>query len=133
MKKYHETKNGEKMLIAQMDDTHLINTIKLYASKIEQSLAMIDKYSTLKESEKILYGFEYNNKDLIKEATQLIQSSTDGLTAYVFEASIRNLNVSQYLQKAFSRTAKIEKFNSQSILPEHDDEDDFLIAELDNL
>ena len=53
MKKYHETKNGEKMLIAQMDDTHLINTIKLYASKIEQSLAMIDKYSTLKESEKI--------------------------------------------------------------------------------
>lgn len=121
------------MLIAQMDDTHLINTIKFYASKIEQSLAMIDKYSTLKESEKILYGFEYNNKDLIKEATQLIQSSTDGLTAYVFEASIRNLNVSQYLQKAFSRTTKIETFNSQPILPEHDDEDDFLIAELDNL
>jgi hypothetical protein len=122
MKKYHETKNGEKMLIAKMDDTHLINTIKVYAAKIEQSLAMIDKYSTLKESEKILYGFEYNNKDLTKEATQLIQSSTDGLAAYVFEASIRNLNVSQYLQKAFSRTSKIEKFNSQPILLEIDED-----------
>lgn len=107
MKKYHTTREGNKMLIAQMEDNHLLSTIELHCREIRNKLEMIDRYHTLKESEKIMYGYDQDNKEVKELVKQEVHVRTDMLSAYVFEASLRKIDVSNILQDTYGRTDKL--------------------------
>lgn len=123
MKKTHVTKDGRKILIASMENDHLINTIKLYCNNIKSSLNFIDNYSNLKESEKLLYFSKRDiDEESIENAKSTIQANINNLSSYVFEACIRNLNISEYLQDAFNRKDILNKQNviTESIVEDNE-------------
>lgn len=115
MKKFHTTANGDKMLIAQMDDDHLKNTIGVYCTRIKSQIQMIDRLATLKESEKILYGFQQSDVNMTNKAAEEINSAASGMSAYIVEACIRDINVSKIVQDAYGRTSSIPRFDTKII------------------
>lgn len=100
MKTTHVTKEGDKLLIVEMADDHLISTINLFCKQVKQYREALDNPKEFKKSEEYLYG-----KDKIgeNEAGNRLVSLTDKLSVYVFEASIRGLDVAKMLQEAYGR------------------------------
>jgi hypothetical protein len=112
--KTHHTSSKGTILIAQMDDNHLMNTIKLHASKIENGLTSLDKLVNLKPSEKILYGINNSDTELEKNIASDIHIRTQALQYYVFEACLRGLEVTEILQETFNRDKALPMLNTES-------------------
>jgi len=98
----HKTKEGITMLIAEMEDNHLLSTINLFCNNIATFINVLDNPKELKKSQQVLYGAEVMSEG---EASNKLVSLTDKLLPYVFEASIRGLNVADMLQQAYGRKA----------------------------
>ena len=84
----HTTKEGIVMDISQMDDNHLINTINLHVTKLQEAKNIIDGISKSKFSTKF-----YDEEDYTKEAEIYVEFFNHRFAHYIFEATIRNLNI----------------------------------------
>lgn len=124
MFKTHTTEDGE-ILIAQMTDDHLINTIKLHCRKICQYRALAENGITSNVFLKVLAGV--NDAAARKEAESQIRVRHALLTEYVIEAALRGLSVAPYLQTAYGRSEVMPVLAAQSmarLLQGGDDDDD---------
>lgn len=101
MKKVHRTKEGERMLIANMENEHLINTIKL----IGRGMAQLNQWT----KSDLMSSALYNLLDMSEEDRILkIQELDDKMGAYVLEATIRDIPyLSGILQEIYGRKEKV--------------------------
>lgn len=90
----HTTRNGDRMLIPEMDDQHLINTINLI---LERALAVRRAYNA---AESIARNSELDmalikiDKLSAEQAAARIQLMVENTYPYIAEATMRRLDLS---------------------------------------
>ena len=97
----HTTRDGVTMLVANMEDSHLLNTIKLLCKDIEQNRLVL--ISDIEETSIDYILSWYDLWDLKEFAKNKIRNGYNNILIYVLEASIRWLDISTQLQEAFWR------------------------------
>jgi hypothetical protein len=126
MNKIHVTREGQKMFISQMDDSHLLNTVKMICRNIEECKSLSAYSPGISGFQKKLMGLD--DEKLQNEMFDKIKEYSEMLVYYVAETSLRGLNVSSVLQSAFERSEKLPKFeipsNSPSQLIDYEDDDE---------
>lgn len=114
----HKTREGHVMLIAAMEDSHLINFLRMLFSKVGEvkaAMALIDESASTRFANR-LYGLKpispEDGADAIRELLEKAQP-------YLVEAYLRGLDEPRVLlQQAMDRRAAIPKALAQ--LPRHD-------------
>lgn len=101
----HKTKNWEILLIAEMEDEHLKNTIDLIIKNIENYFNMLKNKEELDINNIIYWRRNFTKAEL----KNFIKNSSERLVFYIFEAQIRWYDYSEKLQKVFWRNGKIEQ------------------------
>ena len=102
----HITADGTEMLIAQMDDTHLINMILKLCRRIKNlRLILESKVSTDVLLSAIKTEFSLENAK--QKAQWEIKKVDEKLKDYVVEAALRGLDITRELQVAYNRTEAI--------------------------
>jgi hypothetical protein len=103
----HRTTEGEEMMIAQMSDDHLIKQIKLLCSKIATCVKILNGVNI--EGGALITALrpEFSQEAMKKKATLSVRNLDESIKPYVMEACLRNLNISELLQEAYQRKAKI--------------------------
>jgi hypothetical protein len=122
MYEVHTTRDGDQMLIGQMEDSHLFHTIKLHAANIQKAQAALMNSNSMGLMTEILSGAD--PKQIREQATESIKMSHSRLTPYVCEAALRGMNISPILQQAYGRTSAIPTFSTQFQLNGSDSVDD---------
>ena len=126
VKQFHVTKDGRKMLIAEMDDNHLENTIKYVLRQIAMAKALLDGNIKQSKFDNAIYGKykqfdEEDLSDLLRNRTQIIQF-------YLGEAMLRGMSFTNELQEVFERNEKLvvaSPFETRLMLENFDDVDEF--------
>ena len=130
MYKYHTTINGESMLICEMSNNHLINTINLYLRKLEAVLKIANQSENISEYQKVLYNRQVVDQGMAADATKEV---ADKLEPYVMEAVLRNIDgeFREFMQivfdrkEAVSKIQKIMSLNACTVYPiDNDDNED---------
>ena len=103
----HRTRDGEEMMIAQMSDDHLIKVIKLLCSRIATCVKILNGVNIKGGALIAALRPEFSQEAMKKQATLLIRDLDEKIKPYVIEAYLRNLNISEFLQEAYQRKAKI--------------------------
>ena len=105
----HTDATGRTMLVAEMTDSHLLNMIKMYLTRVKQCSEYIDAVENgepvkVNALQRTVYGDQAN--PMKKEmAEKLLKTSFAALPRYVMEACLRGLNVTTELQETFKRSA----------------------------
>lgn len=106
--KIHYTREGDSIPICQMTDTHLYNQIVMLCQKMEQAVVIsTGKYEPDNPID-AMFTPEADEKVAKERAKAQFISHEATLMPYVMEASIRNLDVSEALQLAYNRTARVK-------------------------
>ena len=102
----HTTREGKTMLIGQMDNSHLINQIKLLCSKIGQAKAAARGCAQFDIYTARLYGVQLIDAE---QAADVVGQLAGRLLPYVFEAVLRGLqeDIRPLLTAAFERDAAL--------------------------
>jgi hypothetical protein len=119
--KWHTTRDGKKMLIAQMDDSHLCNQINLLCQNFLEARQGIENAKSMDTVTMILSG--YTDNGVIERLKETIEHYHNILQPYVFEAALRGIDVSTILQIAYGRTkglVTLPSLNSATIKDEDD-------------
>lgn len=100
----HRARDGNEILIAQMSDSHLVNTIRMLCARLKQARLYTE------QPQSILYEAlgvspEGWNRD---DALDIIRWVHGKLPAYVTEATLRGLVVTDHLVDAYGRSAQIQ-------------------------
>lgn len=104
----HETRDGQEMMICQMSDEHLLNTIRVYCTKIEQCVKVINGIQNIEGGKLIaVLNPKYSQENMIEQATYTIKKLDKNIQPYIMEAALRGINVTELIQKAYQRKAKI--------------------------
>ncbi len=121
----HTTKDGQSMLICQMEDRHLSNTIKSFCREIEKCRKVITQPSV--EDQMIaIFNSGYSQANLKEQAGKQLKIYHERLQRYLGEALLRGLNLSNELKIAYGRTGQVTNtFNITLELIEGDDDDDY--------
>ena len=112
----HTTEDGQTMLIGQMSDDHLKNTIKRLCRELKQcsmilsNQAVIDKTGLLQAINE-----NYNTEEMKERAEMSAKGIHESLKNYVLEASLRKLDISENLQETYQRTQRMGN-NAELIL-----------------
>jgi len=105
----HKTKDGKLLLVSQMDDNHLKNTIGLVCRAIEKAIEGLEVDTEVSKKQAALYGI---NRDHIRtHCSNALPVLTQKLYPYAAEAALRGIDISERLQKAFGRTEAEGQFN----------------------
>lgn len=116
----HTTSDGVEMLIASMDNNHLLNTIKIHAKRIHSARHSLQG-GAVEDPLIQIFQPEYCRAAMERRAKSAIISAHTDLYDYVMEASLRGLDVTQILQTAYGR--------SEAIATPHPSFDDTYTAE----
>lgn len=121
----HITKDGQSMLICQMDDKHLSNTIKAYCREIEKCRKVVTQPSV--ENQMIaIFSSNYSQANIKEQAANHLKIYHQKLQAYLGEALLRGLSLSNELKIAYGRTGQIKNaFGITLELVEGDDDHDY--------
>jgi hypothetical protein len=104
---YHKTRTGGTMLIAQMDDKHLLNTIKMNVRHLAFAKAVLSEGEKTSEFFKALYPEQMTERT----ARTVVADWDIALGPYVIEANIRGLDIDKEIQNIrdlFSRSEALE-------------------------
>lgn len=124
----HKTANGRKMMICQMDDNHLRNTILLFLKNVEEAKTLLTGTVQENKFRSALYGQDEN---LEKKAKGMIHSLTEKLYPYLAEAMLRGISFTERMQAVYERKLaepqSVLFMPDQNLLPayeyeEYDDE-----------
>ena len=118
---YHKTKNWQTMLIAQMDNDHLVNTINLIIKQIKDWQEILESWFSKSNLDAILSW--YTSPKLKEKAEDVIKRNLKNLPYYIFEATIRWISYTNELQWLFARESWLGKDNLY-LWNNYDDNDD---------
>jgi len=93
------------MMVCQMDDFHLMNTVKMILREIEKAKAVTGMSVKLNSFERIL--FDLDEENLAETAAEAIKELTEKLYPYLAECALRGLSIEKELQATFERTGKV--------------------------
>ncbi len=125
MLKIHRTKEGEKMFISQMEDSHLQATINLFIKKIKDLKDALSMKVNVSPFKSALYAID--STEIAENAKQRISTATSLLYPYLAEAMLRGMDYTVELQELFERTGKEDRFSIEdgsNLLEFQDDEED---------
>ena len=97
----HRTKDGKEMLICQMDDKHLGNTINLFLNKLGEAKRLLTLEISENKFKSALRG--RSSKDLTKAAERAIREITEKLYPYLAESMLRGIYYTERMQAIFER------------------------------
>ena len=106
MYQVHITSNGDSILICQMENSHLINTIKVIAKVIQASQEILQEQVKPDPLMEVLNP-KYSLQSIKERAKQELKQCHDRIQPYVMEAALRGLDVTGILQAAYGRTTGI--------------------------
>ena len=121
MYEIHRTVEGREMLVAEMDNDHLLNTIRRICRKIGEAIQIINLDEDIKP-DKVIAQLQprYSAESLLTKAKIELEEMDEKLPFYVVEAVLRGLDISSILQKAYQREAKIGNsfpgFNTEKLI-----------------
>jgi hypothetical protein len=122
MLEMHVTKEGDRMLIAQMTDEHLVNFINLVLKQAK--VAQGAKTDELTDYHRILYNLPVVDERSIAEVTR---EALQKLYPYLAEAYLRGIDTPrELLQEVMGRDKAVPNFRGLAQLPSVIDEDDEL-------
>lgn len=96
------------MLICQMEDDHLLCTIRLYCRKLQQAQAVIANTALLDPITATLSSL--CPEDTARQAKASMRAMHERLMPYLAEAALRGLSVTTELQAAYGRSTAIPCF-----------------------
>jgi len=103
----HITKEGKVFEINQLDDSHLLNSMKLFVRKLRESKAIVN--SDKKQNK---FFLKANNIKVNKQAAyRYIEQFNQKFSHYLYEAFIRGIDLNglrDELQEILERKTKIE-------------------------
>lgn len=105
MNKIHKTKEGKRMYISEMEDTHLMNYIRLALKGIEKIKEQLRGTSEIDPFKIALYNKKetYNNEEL----SELLENICDNLYPYLAELALRGIDMKDELCTTFERQGSI--------------------------
>ena len=121
MYEIHKTAEGHEILIAEMEDSHLLNTINLFCRRIGEAVRVINLEEDVKPDKVIAHlQPRYSAANLLAKARKELTDLDEKIAPYIVEAALRGLSVSALLQKAYQRDAQIGQsfpgFNTDKLL-----------------
>lgn len=105
---YHKTAEGRKLLIAQMTDIHLTNTINLMCKNYNEYKKLLGMTVTL---EMKLMGIKNDQDATEGRMSQILLT----LPFYIYEATLRGLDFTEILQSTIERKESIPDITWPSI------------------
>ncbi|MBW4687749.1 MAG: hypothetical protein KME40_22230 [Komarekiella atlantica HA4396-MV6] len=121
----HTSKDGITVLICQMDDRHLSNTVKAYCREIEKCRKVVTQPSA--ENQMIaIFNSNYSQANIKEQVVNQLKIYHERLQPYLGEALLRGLNLSNELKIAYGRTGQIKNaFGITLELVEGDNDHDY--------
>lgn len=105
----HRTREGTRMLVSQMTDDHLVNTITLICNQITEARAQLDANIGITAFKAAIYRI--NPKTISEQAKQALPGLIRSLYPYVTEATLRGLSITPLLQQTFDRKTAEDTFS----------------------
>lgn len=105
-----------------MEDSHLINTIRVLKNKIQQCVAVLT--NTIAE-DPLITAFQpsFSRERIMREAKEQIVYYHERISPYIMEACLRGLQVTSLLQEAYGRTSQVSMGSSLMLEPMDDDDE----------
>lgn len=113
MLRVHKTKEGEKLFISQMADSHLTNTINMLIRKIEGYKGALEAKVNVSPFKAALY--EVDVEQFSETAKKRISSTANGLYPYLAEAMLRGIDFKADLQRIFEREGQEGFFGIEGV------------------
>ena len=101
MFKTHTTREGDQMLVAEMSDSHLLNTVELNIRKAETAKGKAQALPT-SDYARGLYGVKRVDAE---EAGRMVRTIMDAMTPYIAEMWVRGIgdNLREQVQVLLDR------------------------------
>lgn len=129
----HKSKNGQVKLIAEMDDSHLKNTINFHIDKLQMAKSVLRNDQQDDEFFSSLYGSSFMN---INDAKNITQNFEEKISGYIYEATLRQLNINTEMGKIRTALERKEDLNHHTkflpVSPDMDISDDRADAPFDD-
>lgn len=121
MFRYHTTKDGQTMLICEMDDQHLVNTILLLEKKF-QEIKTFSEDNVTNDYERYLY-----NRKVItsKELAEKTKDIAELIAPYVLEAVLRGIQITLTVQRMFGRKERVQPVQNFNLLTSNLSDDSY--------
>ena len=105
----HKDSQGMEILIAEMEDSHLTNTISLLCRRIAQAISVINSDPEEQQVDKVIAHLQpkYSAERIRFKAEKDLVEIDKKLSAYIVEAVVRGMNVSAVVQGAYQRNTQI--------------------------
>ena len=104
----HTTKEGQTLMIAEMDNNHLKNTVTMILKGVEMAKEVL-KGKELDPFKKALYSSRTPAMSKT-QAKKIIATAPENVSPYILECVIRGIDFSVEIRKTFDRTYEKEKF-----------------------
>lgn len=102
MNKLHHPKNGSPIMISEMSDEHLKNTIQMYLNQLTELKQLLTQ-EPISRFKKAVYRTAYAPLNL-QEVEHSINYKIEFLHPYLSEAMLRGIYFTIELQQVFERT-----------------------------
>ena len=122
MNRMHISRDGKRLFISQMDNSHLVNTLKLLCKKVSNLKQVAEGVTVSKNA--MIYGLDTDSTK--KEARRRLVESVRFIEPYAAECALRGMDVAEILQSTFDRCEAEEitmDFMTNRALQIEDDED----------
>lgn len=114
------------MLISQMEDSHLLNTIRLYSVRAREALNTLEGSVTQAFSGALRHSLNFDEEEAKEQTKTQLDHRLNTLGFYVFEAARRGLSVQKQLELATGMTGvqpKVGRLLSPSFESDMEEED----------
>ena len=113
---YHTTKEGDTIAIVSMEDSHLLNTIRLMLRNARAAKEYLENPAKKDSVVGVIYGVDRVNT--LKKAEAIIQFSYEAIPRYLIVAIIRGI----YTSELFSEIQEVfGDSGSTPLLPEFEE------------
>ena len=122
----HQTKDGSSMLVSQMSDDHLLNTIRLISRRSAQVLADLENDQMLPGA--LGHSMRNEKQRVRQQLLSNLEHWLDKLSPYVFDAARRGLDVSELVQSATGIKGVVaipESSKLLALVADDEDEDEY--------
>lgn len=118
----HTTKDGQTLLICQMTNSHLVNTIRILCNKIKSGRLTLENPQLQSQMVQVLSNFPV--KPFTQNVIRELKTHHNHLQEYVLEAALRGLDITGILQGAYGRSKEPLPNTFPMLLEASEGEDD---------
>lgn len=96
----HTTREGQTLFISQMEDSHLINTIRAYVRKLNECKAILEAAQAV-STNVLAQAFGVASSHTLEHVRKQMLKLHQTLQPYVLVATVRSLNITKELQSFY--------------------------------